>query len=279
MSVKIVTDSTSDISPEIANTLGITVVPVYVRFGNEVYRDGVDISNDEFYHKLLTSFVYPVTSEPMPEDFARVYSDCSKESEGIISIHVSAKISGTYNSALQGKKMTEGKCHIEVINSHFTSVGLALVVMEAARLAKAGESLRIIFDETQRAISQIRMLGIVDTMKYMVLGERVSKATAAVADMLQIKPLLTFRNGEIVRAGLVRKYSSGVDRLYEFVKINRDVQDLAIAYSTVLELATQLKTRLGSIYTEERIHVAQIGATLGVHGGPRALALALRRAP
>jgi len=114
-------------------------------------------------------------------------------------------------------------------------------------------------------------------MKYMVMGERVSKATAAVANILQIKPLLTFKNGEIVRAGLVRKYSSGMDRLYEFVKISPTIQDLAIAYSTAPEQASQLKARLGSIFPEEKIHVARLGAALGVHGGPGVLLLALRR--
>ena len=115
MTVKIVTDSTSDISPEVANALGITVVPVYVRFGDEVYRDGIDISNDAFYENLLTSFVHPSTSQPIPEDFARVYSDCSKDIDGIISIHVSSKVSGTYNSALYlsnsyyGRLMTKAK--------------------------------------------------------------------------------------------------------------------------------------------------------------------------
>ena len=174
MSVKVVTDSTSDISPEVARALGITVVPVYVRFGDEVYRDGIDISNDGFYQKLVTSFVHPATSQPTPQDFAQAYSDCSKEAEGIISIHVSAKTSGTYNGALHGKKMMKGECPIEVVDSKFTSVGLALVVMAAARLAQAGESLPGVFEETRKAIDQVRMLGVFDTMKYLVLGGRIS---------------------------------------------------------------------------------------------------------
>jgi len=277
MSIKIVTDSTSDISPEVAQALGITVVPAYVQFGDEVYRDGVDLSNDGFYQKLATSFVQPTTSEPTPQDFAKVYSDCSKEAEGIVSIHISAKISGTYNSALQGKRMTKGKCQIEVIDSHFTSIGLALVVMAAARLAEAGGNLQSVFEETQKAIHQVHMLGIFDTMKYLVLGGRVSKATAAVADIFQIKPLLTFKNGEIVRAGLARTYSKGMDRLYEFVENRLSIQDLAIAYSTVPEQASQMSKRLSSIFPEERIYVAQLGSALGVHGGPGGLVLALRQ--
>jgi len=277
VSIKIVTDSTSDISPEVAHALGITVVPIYVRFGDEVYRDGVDISNAGFYHKLATSFVHPSTSPPTPQDFAKVYSDCSKEAEGIVSIHISTKISDTCHSALQGKKMVKGKCQVEVIDYHFASVGLALVVMAAARLAKAGENLQSVLEETRKAINQVHILAILDTMKYLVLGGRVSKATAAVADILQIKPLLTFKNGEVIREGLVRTYSRGMDRLYEFVEKRLNIQDLAIAHSTVPELANQMNKRLSSIFPEEKIHVAQLGAALGVHIGPGALVLALRQ--
>ena len=277
VSVKIITDSTSDILPEVAHALGIIVVPAYIRFGNKVYRDGVDISKDGFYQEMVTSFVLPTTSEPTPQDFARVYSDCSKEAEGIVSIHISAKISGTYNSALRGKKMVKEKCQIEVIDSHFASVGLALVVMTAAKLAKAGENLQSVLEETRKAINQVHMLGILDTMKYLVLGGRVSKATAAVVNIFQIKPLLTFKDGEIVRAGLVRTYSTGMDRLYEFVENRLNIQDLAIAHSTVPELASQMNKRLSSIFPGEKIHVAQLGAALGVHGGPGALVLALRQ--
>ncbi len=277
MAVKIITDSTSDISPEVADALGITVVPVYVRFGDEVYQDRVDISNDEFYHKLAASFVHPVTSEPTPQDFAQVYSDCSKEADGIISIHISAKASGTYNSALQGKKMTKGKCQIEVVDSYVTSVGLALIAIAAARAASAGDSLLEVFEETRSAISQVCMIGLVNTMKYLVLGGRLNNATAILASILDIKPLLTFDNGELARAGLVHTYPQGVDRLYKFVESNHTIQDLAIAYSTTPEQANQLKVRLGSIFPEEKIYFTQLGAALGTHCGPGALLLALRR--
>ena len=277
MSVKIITDSTSDISPEVAQALGITVVPAYVQFGNEVYRDGVDISNNGFYHKLVTSFVHPVTSPPTPQDFSKVYSDSCKEAEGIVSIHISAKISGTYNSAVHGKKRAKAKCQIEVVDSHFASIGLALVVMRAAGLAKAGESLQNILEETWKAINQVQILGVFDTMKYLVLGGRVSKSVAEMADILQIKPLLTFRNGEIVRSGLVRTYSTGMDRLYEFVEYRPGIQDLAIAHSAVPERASQMSERLSPIFPGEKIYVTQLGAALGVHSGPGALILALRQ--
>jgi len=276
MTVKIVTDSTSDISHELARTLSIEIVPVYVKFGDEVYRDGVDISGDGFYRKLATSFVYPVTSPPTPADFFKVYSDCLKDAESIVSIHISTKISDTYGSAMKAKKLLKGKGQVEVIDSRFTSVGLALIVMAAARLANAGESISNIVEETQRSISQMRLLGLVDTTKYLVAGGRVNRAIAAVADIFRIKPLLTFKNGEVVRRGLARTYLRGMDDLCEFVETSTNIQDLAIAYSHVHTQAEELRKRLGSVFPEEKIYLAQIGAGLGVHMGPGALVVACR---
>ncbi|GAH53014.1 unnamed protein product, partial [marine sediment metagenome] len=252
----------------------VAVVPAYVKFGDEVYRDGVDISGDGFYRKLATSFVYLVTSPPTPADFFKVYSDCLKDAESIVSIHISAKISDTYDSAMKAKKLMKGKGQVEVIDSRFTSVGLALIVMAAARLANAGESISNIVKETQRGINQIRMLGLVDTMKYLVAGGRISRVTAAVANLFQIKPLLTFKNGEVVRRGLARTYLRGMDDLCEFVETSPNVQDLAVAYSNIRAQAEELRKRLSSVFPEEKIYLAQIGAGLGVHMGPGALVVA-----
>ncbi|MFC1984576.1 DegV family protein, partial [Chloroflexota bacterium] len=268
--------STADIPHELARALNIEIVPVYVKFEDEVYRDGVDISGDGFYHKLATAFVDPFTSPPTPADFVKVYSDCLKDAESIVSIHVSAEISDTYNSAMTAKKLMKGKGQVEVIDSRFTSAGLALTVMAAARLANAGESISNIVEETQRSISQMRLLGLVDTMKYLVAGGRVNRATAAAADIFRIKPLLTFKDGEVVRRGLARTYLRGMDDLCEFVETSANVQDLAVAYSNVRTQAEELKKRLGLVFPEEKILLAQIGAGLGVHIGPGALVVAFR---
>ena len=277
MVVKIVTDSTADISPEVARDLGISIVPVYVRFGDKVYRDGVDISKDELYDRLVNSPVHPATSQPSPQDFARVYTDCAKDAESIVSIHLTGKLSGTCNSALQGKEISNTKCPIEIIDSRVTTVGLAIIVMAAAKLARAKNDFSAVIDEAREAVSQIRVMGIFDTLKYLVLGGRVGKAPAAVTSVLQIKPLFAFKNGELARAGMARTYASGLDKLYELVQKNAALQDLAIAYTTGREHAHQLKIRLGALFPVEKINVTQIGPALGVHGGPGLLALALRR--
>ncbi|MFC1992505.1 DegV family protein [Chloroflexota bacterium] len=277
MAVKIVTDSTSDISPEVAKALNIAVVPAYIRFGSEVYRDGVDISTEEFYYKLTNSQIRPITVEPSPDDFAKVYSECSKEADGVISIHLSAKISRTYDSALQGKKLTKGESPIEVIDSCFTSVGLLLIVLEAARLSQEGENWQSILENTDKDAAHIHMYGLFDTMKYLATSERLSGWLAVMANARQVKPILTFHNGEIVRAGLATSYADGIDKLYEFARLNSSIRDLAIAYSDSPEKADQLTARLGTIFPKEKIRVTKLGATLGVHSGPGALVLALRQ--
>jgi len=152
--IKVVTDSTADISPQLAQEMGITVVPVYVRFGGRVYRDGVDITQDEFYQKLASSPVYPSTSQPTPADFANVYTGLAKETGEVISIHLSRKTSGTYESALQGREMASPACQVEVVDSMSVSMGLGLVTLVAARLAKAGESLPTILSEVSRQFNR-----------------------------------------------------------------------------------------------------------------------------
>jgi len=276
--VKIITDSTSDISPEQAKSLGIHVVPVYIRFGNEIYRDGVDISKAGFYQKLIDYPINPQTSEASPEDLAEIYSRYEYEAEGIVSIHISSKISRMYDSARKAKEKVKAQYDIEVIDSNFASIGLGLIVLAAARLANAGGSIQDIVNETKKAIDQISMFGLFDTMKYAAKGKRVTKHVMELSSIFLIKPLLTFRDGEIVAEGLVRTRSSGMERLFEYTKSVPRIRDLSIAYSTDYNSAIALKQRLGSIFPERKIRIEQIGAALGAHSGPDALFVAFRRA-
>ncbi len=156
MAVKIVTDSGSDLPADIARELEITVVPVYIYFGEEAYRDWADIGPDELYKRLVEGPVHPTTTQPLPVDFANAYKELSKDADAIVSVHLPAPLSGTYNSALQGKEMAEVKCPVEVVDSFSISMGLGLVAMAAARVAQAGGSLSEVMEETRKAINQVR---------------------------------------------------------------------------------------------------------------------------
>lgn len=276
MVVKIVTDSSCDLPAQLVQELGITVVPLYVRFGKETYRERVDISEDEFYQRLQHDPIHPNTIQPSPQDFANVYQKLSAKADGIVSIHISAKLSGTCNAALQGKEMIEKKCPIEVIDSQLTTMGLGLISMAAAKMAKAGEDLPSVVEEVKRIIPTIHVFGLFDTLKYLALGGRIGKAKALLGSILNVKPIITLKDGEVLPAGQVRTRSKGIERLIDFVKSTANIQDLAVLHNTTPDEAQTLAERIGSIFAKEQIIIARLGTTLGVHGGPGLLFVALR---
>jgi DegV family protein with EDD domain len=155
-------------------------------------------------------------------------------------------------------------------------MGLGLIAMAAARLAEAGESLQGVMTEIRQAIPCIRLLGLLDTLKYLLRGGRIGKAKALLGSVLNVKPLITVRDGEIVPAGQARTRSKGVERLFDFVKIALNIQELAIVHSTTPDEAGLLRERIGSIFDKRRIHLARLGPALGAHFGPGTLIVALR---
>ena len=276
MTVKIVTDSTADLPPQVAEELGITVVPVYVRFGAKVYRDGVDISHDELYQKLVTSSIHPATSQPPPSDFANAYRKLAKETDDIISIQVTSKLSGTYASALQGRELAATGSRIEVVDSLSVSMGLGLIAMAAARLAVAGESLQTVMAEIKQAIPQIRLLALFDTLKYLHRGGRIGMAKALLGSVLNVKPLLTMQDGEFVPVSQARTRRKGIERLVHFVRNALNIQELAIVHSTTPDDAGSLRECIGSIFDKGRLHLTRLGPALGVHGGPGTIGVVVR---
>ena len=276
MTIKVVTDSSADLPARLVEELGITVVPLYVRFGDEVYRDRVDISEDEFYQRLLHDPVHPSTTQPTPQDFANVYQKLSKEADGIISIHISAKLSGTCSSALQAKEMVGKGCPIEVIDSQTVTMGMGMTVIVAATMAMSGKGSPQVAKGVKQAMANTSLLGLLDTLKYLALGGRIGKAKALLGSVLSVKPVLTLKDGEVVPAAQVRTRAKGIDKLLEFVENATDIQDLSIIYNTTPDEAQSLADRIGSVYDKKRIRLARMGPVLGVHCGPGILYVALR---
>jgi len=276
MAIKIVTDSTSDLPKALADELGITVVPVYVLFGNNTYRDRIDISENEFYDKLLNYPVHPTTSQPSPQDFADVYSELAKDADGIISVHISSKLSGTYNSAMQAKEMVKASCPIEVIDSSNVSMGLGLIAIRAAQLAGSGNTFQQVVEEIRQLIPKIHVWALFDTLKYLAKGGRVGKAKAMMGSVLNIKPLLIVKDGELMPATKARSREKGIDLLFDYAVKSTGIQDLAVVYTTTLDEAQALADRMGAIFERERIKIARLGPALGVHAGPGTLVVAVR---
>jgi len=280
MAVEIITDSGSDITQEEAKKLGITVVPVYLRFGDEVYRDGVDIDSDEFYRKLTTSPIHPSTAAPSPGDFAKAYEEVARETREIVSIHITRRHSGVYDAALMGKEIAEKKgCHVEVIDSKGVTMWQGLVAIAAAKAAEAGYSLHQVVEKVHETISQLHVLALLDTATYAVKGGRLRKAASAIPiieSLFPVKVFLTLHNGEIRPIGLVRSRKKGIERLREFIRSVLHIEDLAIVHSTTPSDAQTLADYARSLFPNVVPRITRLGAALGVHGRPGALLTVLK---
>jgi DegV family protein with EDD domain len=278
MAVKVVTDSTADLPPAITAELGIQVVPQYVRFGEQVFRDRVEISEDEFYERLQNGPVHPSTSQPSPKEFMDVYKALSPAKDGIVSIHVSSKLSGTCDSARQAKQLLASSQVIEVVDSFSVSMGLGILVILAAHMAKRGASLKEITEAVNIAIPQVRMQGIFDTLKYLAAGGRIGKAKALVGSILSVKPVLIVKEGELHPAGQVRSRIKGIERLVEWTGTLGKITDLAVVHTTTPDEAKALAEKLGEFFPKNQIVISRLGAAVGAHAGPGTLFVAARLA-
>ena len=278
MTVKVVTDSTSDIPAQLAEELGITVVSTYVVFGNKSYRDRIDITEDELYEKLVHDTVHPTTSIPSPQDFADVYNRLANETDEIISIHVTSRESGVYNSALLGKELVGKKCRIEVVDSQLLAMACGMLVIAAAKAARAGANLEQVAEVVRKAIPQIHLMIIVDTLKYVVRGGRLAKPYGLLGTVLKVRPLLTLREGKLTLTGVSRTRAKAIQHLYDFVMHFPQVSEIVVSYATDREDAEALAARLKAEFPDVPFYMTRIGPVLGTHAGPGALGVAVREA-
>lgn len=274
--VRVVTDSTSDLPGEIAEELGITVVPAYVHIDGRSYRDGIDIGLDQLYRGMLDGAGPAMTSAPAPGDFAEAYRKLSGETDGIVSVVVTAKQSAVYESALVGRESITGKCRIEVVDSQSVTMGLGLVAMAAARRAKEGASMDEVLATARRAVTRTYGMALLDTLKYALRGGRLSKAGVLVGSLVKVKPMLSIKSGVIGPCGVTRTREGGIERLLEFVKKHLPIDEVAVVYSTCPEEAKSVAQSIESLSPRTRPIMARLGSALGVHGGPGSLAVALR---
>jgi len=278
MTVKIVTDSLSDITSDIAETLGITVVPLTVLFGHDSFLDRVTITTDDFYRRLVRDNIWPTTTQPSPAAFAETYNKLAKETDEILAIDASSKLSGTYQSALGAVKMVSKKCRIEVIDTQMVAMGLGLIVVSAAKAAQQGAKLDEVAGLVRRAMSRSHFICCFDTLKYLAKGGRIGKAQGLVGSLLSVKPLLTVKEGEMAPVTRVRSKIAGMDYLYNFAAGFSKIEAAAVEHTTVPEDADKLAERLGSFLPKERIYRSTVSPVLGVYGGPGAVAVTVLEA-
>jgi DegV family protein with EDD domain len=275
MTVKIVTDSVADIPPRIVNELGISVIPVLVRFGEETYRDGIDITNDQFYEKLVKSEVMPTTSVPSLDMFARTYARLAEETNEILVIMLSSKLSGLYNAALQSAALIEGNCRIVVIDSGCAVMQQGFVVIKAAEAAIDGASLDEIMEIVRRTLPRVDMRAAFDTLEYLKRGGRIGKAQAFMGSLLKINPVITLRDGVVEPVMRAHSRAKAIDALFDFAVGYKRIEGLAVEEAACPEDGDRLTERLSAIFPREKIIRTRTTPVIGTHTGPGLLLVAV----
>jgi DegV family protein with EDD domain len=276
MTVKIVTDSTSDLTPALAGQFGISVVPLTVSFGRESFLDRVEISTDEFYRRLTTEDVFPLTTQPSPNAFTSIYKKLSAETKEILVITISKKLSGTYDSALSAAQLlAKPEVKVEVVNSEVTAAALGLLAVWASKQAATGMSLADLKKAVQARVPDTKPVMAFDTLKYLARGGRVGKAQGLLGSLLSVKPVLTMRDGEVAPLTRVRSMNAGLDVLYNFAAGHKQIDELAVEYATTPDLADALIDRLNPIYPREKIYLTTVSPVLGSYMGPNVISVSV----
>lgn len=274
--IAIVTDTTCDLPPELVQQYQVEVVPLYVHFGERVFRPGVDLSNAGFLERLKSSSAFPTTEPPSVSDFVAVYERLLGQHSHIISIHLSGRLSQTYDNALAARAML-GASNIYVVDSRTVSGGVGLIVWAAARQARQGRPVEAILDYMEAMRAQHRFYLVVDTIEYMHKGGRIGGAKAWVGMLLGLKPILTLYDGQVEPVRTVPSRSQALARLRSMVTSNLigcTGVHMAIFHVAADEEARQLADELAEAIQPAHLLFCEAGPVIATHSGPGALAVA-----
>jgi len=275
MPAKVVTDSVADLPPQVINELGITVIPLNVRFGEKVYRDGIDLTTEQFYQELTRSEVFPVTSVPSPVTFAAAYDKLAEETDEILAVMLSSKLSATHEVALQSIGLMKRPCRVEVIDSGCAVMAQGFLVIAAARAALAGASLDELTELVHSNIPRVDMQAAFDTLEYLRRGGRIGAAQALLGAALRIHPLITIKNGLVEPAGRARSRARAIEHLYQFAAGYERIEEMAVEEAACPEDADLLVEKLDDLFPKERIYRTKTTPVIGAHTGPGLLLVAL----
>ncbi|MDF2867589.1 MAG: domain protein DegV family [Gammaproteobacteria bacterium] len=281
MKIKIVTDSSADLAQLALNDPDVSQVPLSVAFGEQTYLDGQNMLADEFYSQLTGQTAHPKTSQPSPAAFAEVYRQVSLEADAIISLHISAKLSGTINAAKQGLRLANVNCPVEIIDSRFTGMALGLIVLEAAKIARSGCKLAEALALIQQTIARTRCFVALDSLTHLEKGGRIGKAASLIGNLLSIKPILTIENGEVVPLAKVRSRKHALEKIFELALSTQPVKQAALMVATPDLQDYQVfyqqldQALLGGI---QKTYFGKLGPVLTTHGGFNTVGIAVLQA-
>lgn len=269
--VLVVTDSTSDLPESLSTGLGITVVPLRVAFGEETFRDGIDLTPTAFLDRLTHSQVLPKTSQPPVTDFEDVFRQAIDRGQDVVCITLSSQLSGTWNAARLAAESVDTD-RIRVIDSRSVTMQLGLVAVAAARVASQGGSLDEVAAEATAAIDRVKLVAVLQTLDYVYKGGRIGKASQLVGSALAIKPILSVVDGVLVPVERIRTWKKAVARLPGMIPPTPT--DIAVLHSRNEADARELIDRLRASYPETRFSLGYAGAVISTYAGPGAVGIA-----
>lgn len=279
--VKIVTDNTTDLPEKIIREYGIEVVPLSVHFGHDTYLPGVDLTGKEFYELFKKSEELPKTSQVSMGKFLKIYQELAGEVNQIISIHLSARLSGTFHSATNAADHVE-RVKVYPVDSESVSMGMGFQIMAAVKVLDNGGSVEEALQAIERVKENLEIYFYVETLEYLEKGGRIGKAKSLLGSLLNIKPILQLKEGEIQPFEKVRGFKKGFKRLYDLVREYLGDSDpgqiqLAIMHIENQENAIKLKEKILKDLGIDEIYVRELGPIVGTHIGPGVLGIVLNR--
>lgn len=279
MALRVVTDSSCDLPPDLARSLDITVVPCNIHFGQDAYRDGVDMLPEAFY-KRLGGGTQPTTSQPSIESFIQEFKRIGSQGNEVLSVHLSSKLSATVRAAHLAKEQMGAGPPIAIVDSLQVSLGLGILAIEAARVGREGGSLKDAVSFLEREKGHVTSYVSVDTLEYLVKGGRASKVQGFLGSLLSIKPILAVKeDGEVHPFERVRTRKKVMDRLIELVGSAKRLRGVGVLHAVSPEDGEALAQACSVFFPREKIVVSEFSAVLGSHVGPRALGLVLWAIP
>ena len=272
MGVRIITDSTSDISAAQAKDLGVTVIPLKVIFGDQEYKEGVDISIEGFYDELVKAEKLPTTSQPSPDDFLAGFLEAKEAKDTIIVLLIAGKLSGTVQSAMIAKDLAEYE-DIHIIDSQTTITGLRFLVEYAVKLSHEGKSVTEIAAILEEIKDRIVLLAMVDTLEYLYKGGRLSRSSAILGSLLKFKPIIQVKDGVIHVVGKERGTNKGITKVLELMNEYGDIDSnypVYFGYTAEDSKTKQLMTEIENKYSLKETSLHPVGCVVGTHAGPGA---------
>ncbi len=273
--VAIITDSTAYFEPGDVEKLGIHVVPLNIYLGNEKFLENIEIVTDELFRRLDYGAPYPVSAPPEAVVFERLYNKLHKQTDQILSIHISNHLSETVQQAKMGAEALLGRCNIEILDSMTTSVGLGILVKAAAQAARDGASIDEIVRLVRGMVPHIYLVFYVETMDYLERNGRIGRAQAILGSMLNIKPILFMEDGDIIPLEKVRTADRAIEKLFEFVAEFDNLEQTAIIQRSKQpnKETRNLQGRLRQSFSGFGFPIIQYGPDLATRIGPDALGI------